>query len=152
MLARMSVYMRAILTCWDDPPFDDLAVFVEERSEFRVHTVDDRGWPEWVIVNTGTTVLAGDLWTGSRARGELDELLEFVDDLVGSASARRLVQAHLCDASAIVAMQIVMSVYDDSVAAANVIIEFLEQRPGVLTQVDTIGWYDGENLILAEPD
>ena len=50
-------------------------------------------------------------------------------------------------------MQILMSVYDEAVAAANVIIEFLDQRPGVLVQVDGVGWYDGPNLILRiQPD
>ncbi len=40
-------------------------------------------------------------------------------------------------------MQVLPSVHEQSVAAANAIIDYLEQRPGVLTQVDTIGWYDG---------
>jgi len=43
-----------------------------------------------------------------------------------------------------------MSAYDDAVAAANAIIEFFEQRPGVLTQVDTVGWCHGRELILKE--
>ena len=40
-----------------------------------------------------------------------------------------------------------MSAYDDAVAAANMIIDFFEHYPGTLTQVDTVGWYDGPNLI-----
>ncbi len=49
-------------------------------------------------------------------------------------------------------MQVLPSDHEQSVAAANVIIDYLEQRPGVLTQVDTIGWYDGPDLILREPE
>ena len=49
-------------------------------------------------------------------------------------------------------MQILMSRYDDSVAAANAIVDYLEQQPGVLTQVDTVGWYDGPELVLQEPE
>jgi hypothetical protein len=51
-----------------------------------------------------------------------------------------------------VGMQILMSSYEDSVAAANVVVAFLERDLGVLTQVDTVGWYDGRDLILREPD
>jgi hypothetical protein len=40
-----------------------------------------------------------------------------------------------------------VSVYDESVAAANVVIAFFEQHAGVLTQVETV-WYDGSDLIL----
>jgi hypothetical protein len=47
-------------------------------------------------------------------------------------------------------MQVLMSRYDDSVAAANAVVDFPEQRPGVLTQVDTVGSYDGPELILQE--
>jgi hypothetical protein len=36
-------------------------------------------------------------------------------------------------------MQVLPSVYDETVAAAKVIVAYLEQRPGVLTQVDTVG-------------
>jgi len=42
-------------------------------------------------------------------------------------------------------MQILPSVDDASVAAANAIIDYLEQRPGVLTQIDTVGWYSSNN-------
>ena len=44
------------------------------------------------------------------------------------------------------------SAYDESVAAANTIIDFLEQRERVLTQIDTVGWYDGPELVLTEPE
>ena len=95
-------------------------------------------------------MLAADLWTGEAAREELRELEEVFDDLQGAQDAREAVQAHLQDASAVVGMQVLMSRYDDSVAAANAVVDFLEQRPGVLTQVDTVGWYDGPELILQE--
>jgi hypothetical protein len=42
-------------------------------------------------------------------------LEEFLDDLVGSSSARESVRTHLRRASAVVGMQILMSVYDDAV-------------------------------------
>ena len=70
----------------------------------------------------------------------------------GSAPGREAVRAHLRAASAVVGMQVLMSAYDESVAAANAIIDFLEQRESVLTQIDTVGWYDGPELILKEPD
>ena len=56
------------------------------------------------------------------------------------------------EADAVVGMQVLMSRYDASVAAANAIIEYFEQRPGVLTQVDTVGWYDRAELVLREPE
>jgi hypothetical protein len=31
-------------------------------------------------------------------------------------------------------------------------IDYLEQRPGVLVQVDTVGWYAGPELILRESE
>jgi hypothetical protein len=149
----MSVYMRAVLAEWDDPSFADLTAFVEQRSEFRLKSPGDRGWAEFEALNPdGTTVLAGDLTTGNAAREELNELEQFLDDLAGSSSARDSVKDHLRQASAVVGMQILMSVHDDAVAAANTIIDYLEQRPGVLTQVDTVGWYNGPDLILREPD
>ena len=97
-------------------------------------------------------MLAADLTTGAAAREDLAELEEFLDDLTGSSSARESVRTHLRTASAVIGMQILMSVYDDAVAAANTIIDYLEQRPGVLTQVDTVGWYDGPTLVLREPE
>ena len=143
--------MRAVLADWDDLSFEGLAEFVEQRSQFRVRSVGDRGWAEFEALNPGdTVVLAGDLTTGSDAREELDELEEFLDDLAGSTAHRESVRAHLRQASAVVGMQILMSAYDDAVAAANAIIDYLEQRPRVMTQVDTVGWYDGSELILRE--
>jgi hypothetical protein len=149
----MSVYMRAVLFEWHEPPFDEIVAFVAGHGSFRVQPVGDREWMEFEVVNAaGTTVLAADLMTGSDAREEMEELLEFVDELDGPDSARELVESHLRTAEAVVGMQVIMSVYDDSVAAANAIIDYLERRPGVLTQVDTVGWYDGPELILREPD
>ena len=98
------------------------------------------------------TVLAVDLWTGADTREEFQELEEFLDDLDGPAEARGAVRAHLRAASAVVGMQVLMSAYDESMAAANAIIDFLEQRERVLTQVDTVGWYDGPELLLKEPE
>jgi hypothetical protein len=85
------------------------------------------------------------------ARG-FAELEEVLDDLEGDEGAREAVRAHLREASAVVGMQVLMSRYDDSVAAANAVVDFLEQRPGVLTQIDTVGWYEGPELILQERD
>ena len=45
----------------------------------------------------------------------------------------------------------VTTVHEQSVAAANVVVGYLEQRPGVLVQVDTVGWYSGPELILRDP-
>jgi hypothetical protein len=89
---------------------------------------------------------------GEAVREELDEQEEFLDDLDGPGAAREAVRAHLQEATAVVGMQVLPSVYDESVAAANVIVAYLEQWPGVLTQVDTVGWYDGRDLVLHEPD
>ncbi len=145
--------MRAVLTDCDELSFDELSAFVAERSPFRVRAIGDRDWAEFEAVNhEGRTVLAADLTTGSAAREELDELEELLEDLDGPENAREAVKAHLQRASGVVGMQMLMSVYDDSAAAANAIIDYLEQRPRVLTQVDTVGWYDGPNLILQEPD
>jgi hypothetical protein len=85
-------------------------------------------------MRTRSPSLAADLTTGPEAREELDELEEFLDDLEGSTSAREAVRTHLRTASAVIGMQILMSAYDDAVAAANTIINFFEQRPGVLTR------------------
>jgi hypothetical protein len=148
----MGLYMRTVMRDWHDPPFDEVASYVEEHSQFRLQPIGDRGWAEFEALNqNATTVLAADLAVGDEAREELDELEEFLDDLDGSQSAREAVRAHLHDATAVVGMQVLPSVYDDSVAAANIIIAYLEQRPGVLTQIDTVGWYDGPNQILHEP-
>jgi len=97
-------------------------------------------------------VLLADLTVGDEVREELDELEEFLDQHQGSATARATVSAHLASASAVVGLQIVQSRYDESVAAANHLIAFLEKWPGVLTQVDTVGWYDGDRLILQEAE
>jgi hypothetical protein len=149
----MSVYMRAVLADWHEPPFEELATFVAEESPFSVQAAESRGWADFDALNQlGKTVLAVDLWTGARAREEFDELEEFLDELDGPAQAREAVRAHLRAASAVVGMQVLMSAYDESVAAANAVIDFLEQRERVLTQIDTVGWYDGPELILKEPD
>jgi hypothetical protein len=149
----MGLYMRAVLRDWHDPPFDDVARYVEEHGPFRLEPIGNRGWAEFEVLDqNATTVLAADLPVGDAAREELDELEEFLDDLDGPESARQAVRAHLQEATAVVGMQVLPSVYDESVAAANVIVGYLEQRPGVLTQVDTVGWYDGPDLVLHEPD
>ena len=149
----MGLYMRAILGQWDDPPFQELVEFVQGRSGFRVDDIDNRGWIEFEAVDEqGQAVLAADLAVGEEAREELDELEDFLADLEGSAKARDAVRAHLLKATAVVGMQVLPSVHEQSVAAANVIIEYLERRPNVLTQVDTVGWYDGSDLILQEPE
>jgi len=147
----MGLYMRAVLGDWYGRPFDDLAAYVEQHSRFRVQTIAGRGWAEFEALDEdGTTVLAADLTLREEAREELEELEEFLDDHEGPATAREAVRAHLRAATAIVGMQVLPSVYDQSVAAANVIIDYLEQRSGVLTQVDTVGWYDGPDLLLRE--
>jgi hypothetical protein len=147
----MSVYMRAVLSEWHDPPFEELVAFVADVSSFHMRAVGDGGWSEFEALDAeGTTVLAGDLTTGLAAREELAELEELLDDHDGEATAREAVVAYLRDASAVVGMQVLMSVHDASVAAANAIIDFLEPRQRVLAQVDTVGWYEGPDLILAE--
>ncbi len=145
--------MRAVLKDWHDPPFNEAAAYVADHSTFRLRQTGDAGWAEFEMLDeAGTTVLAGDLTVGEEIREELDELEEFLPELEGPEAARDAVRAHLRDARAVVGMQVLPSVYDESVAAANVIIEYLEQRPGVLTQVDTVGWYDGATLLVGEPD
>jgi hypothetical protein len=149
----VSLFMRAVLREWRDPPFEELIAFVASDGPWRVTDVGGRGWREFeVCAEDGTTVLAADLTTGADVREELAELAEFLEDLEGSDDAHLAVADHLSCAAAVVGMQILMSVYDDSVAAANVVVAFLERKPGVLTQVDTVGWYDGPDLILCEPD
>jgi hypothetical protein len=145
--------MRAVLADWHELPFEELATFVAETSPFRLQSADGHGWADFEALDQqGNTVLAADLWTGARGREELEELEEFLDDLDGTADAREAVRAHLRAASAVVGMQVLMSTYDESVAAANAIIDFLERRETVLTQIDTVGWYDGPELLLQEPD
>jgi hypothetical protein len=148
----MSVFMRAVIRAWTAPKFESLAAFVAEESPFQAVGINGRGWDEFEVRQSATTVLAGDLWTGDRAREELAELADFLPDLDGTHEAKVAVQNHLAEADAVVGMQILMSAYDASVAAANAVIAFLEQTPGVLTQVDTVGWYDGPDLVLKEPD
>jgi hypothetical protein len=143
--------MRAVLAEWEEPSFADLAAFVSQQSPYALRAIVDPWWKAFEAVDgEGQTVLAGDVWFGLHAREELDELEEFIEDLEGSDAARDRVASHLRDATAVVGLQILMSAYDDAVAAANAIIEFFEQRPGVLTQVDTVGWYDGGELILKQ--
>jgi len=149
----MSVYMRAVLADWHELPFEELTTFIAETSPFRIQGADGQGWEDFEALDQqGNTALAADLWTGARAREELDELEEFLEDLSGTADAREAVRAHVREASAVVGMQVLMSTYDESVAAANAIIDFLERRETVLTQIDTVGWYDGPELLLQEPD
>jgi hypothetical protein len=146
----VSVFIRAVVRDWHSPRFQDAATFVAERSPFRLNAATG-GWSDFEVLDAeGETVLAADLWTDEAAREELEELEEFLDDLEGHPGAREAVRAHLRGASAVVGMQVLMSRYDESVAAANSIIDYLEQRPGVLTQVDTVGWYDGPELVLQE--
>jgi hypothetical protein len=149
----MSVFMRAVVRKWTGPEFEALAAFVAGQSSYRVVGIDGRGWEEFEVRQGDTTVLAGDLWTGERAREELAELAEFLPALDGTDQARAVVQRQLAEADAVVGMQILMSAYDASVAAANAVIAFLEETPGaVLTQVDTVGWYDGPDPLLQEPE
>lgn len=149
-LPSVSVFMRAVIRDWQAPPFAEAAAFVAERSPFRLKSLAE-GWADFEATDgAGETVLAADLWTAENAREELAELEEFLDDLHGKEGARETVRLHLREATAVVGMQVLMSRYDESVAAANAIIEYLEQRPGVLTQVDTVGWYDGPELLLQE--
>ncbi len=61
-------------------------------------------------------------------------------------------RTHLRAASVVVGMQVLISAYDESVAAANVIMDFLEQHGEVLIQIDTVGWYDGRDSLLKYPD
>jgi hypothetical protein len=147
----MSVFMRAVVREWKAPPFEEAANFVAQQSPFRLRA--EKGWSDFEALDSaGETVLAADVWTGEAARDELAELEEFLDDLAGDDASREIVRRHLREASAVVGMQILMSRYDDSVAAANAIIGYLEQQPSVLTQVDTVGWYDGPELVLQEPE
>ena len=109
------------------------------------------GWSDFEAVDdTGETVLAADLWTAEDAQEELQELEEFLDDQDGDEDARDAVRLHVQASTAIVGMQVLVSRYDDSVAAANALIAYLEQKPGVLSQVDTVGWYSGSELVLQE--
>jgi hypothetical protein len=144
--------MRAVVQEWSAPPFAEAAAFVARKSPFRLQSAGE-GWSDVEAVDaTGETVLAADVWTGDAAQEELAELEEFLDELDGDDEARDAIRQHMRNANAVVGMQVLMSRYDDSVAAANAIIEYLEQRPGVLTQVDTVGWYDGPELVLREPE
>ncbi|MFI5732151.1 hypothetical protein ACIA49_18650 [Kribbella sp. NPDC051587] len=147
----MGVYMRAVITSWPGHEFAELVAFVAAQDEGFV--VSGPGWADFEVHDArGDAVLVADLTVDDRAREELDELVEFLEDVEGTATARQQVTDHLASASAMVGMQIVMSRYDESVAAANQVISFLERSPGVLTQVDTVGWYDGDNLILQDPE
>ena len=118
-----------------------------------MQAADGRGCADFEALNQqGETVLAVDLWTAAHAREEFAELEELLDELDGPERAHEAVRAHLREASAVVGMRVLMSAYDESVAAANAIIDFLERRERVLTQIDTVGWYDGPELLLKEPD
>ncbi len=148
----MSLYMRAVLTDWADPAITDLADFVAgQEGGFSVVPIKD--WAEFEVRDEhGTTVLAADLELADSAREELDELTEVLEEYDGSDDARQRVETHLANASAVVGLEILMASYDESVAAANLVIGFLERSPGVLTQVDSVGWYDGDDLILREEE
>ena len=145
----MSLYMRAVTSDWPEHEFGELVAFIREQDEgFAVSGGD---WTDFEIHDArGAAVLAADLTLGDEAREELAELMEFLGDHEGSVAAQEKVKAHLEAASAVVGMHILMSRYDDSVLAANQLIAFLERSPGVLTQVDTVGWYDGDELILQD--
>lgn len=143
----MSVWMRAVLPTPESRDFDDLRerMAAEQRlevtgswSDFEVHTAD------------GTSILAGDTWTGDDAAEDLEELRDELPDLKGRKAARTRVAEALTSAAALVGLQIVMSSYDESVDAANAIIAYLEERAEVLTQIDTVGWYAADKLILRE--
>ncbi|MFB6724187.1 hypothetical protein ACFCV3_28675 [Kribbella sp. NPDC056345] len=147
----MGLYMRAVITSWPGHEFAELVAFMGEQDAGFVVSGSD--WADFEIHDArGAVVLAADLTVGDEVREELAEELEFLADLEGTPAARQKVEAHLATASAVVGMQILMSRYDESVAAANQLITFLERSPGVLTQVDTVGWYDGEELILQESE
>jgi hypothetical protein len=150
----VGLYMRAVITSWPDPSFADLVAFVGKQVEgFAVVSAAGDDWSEFEVQDKhGAAVLAADLSLGDRVREELDELEEFLDEHDGPPAARATVETHLASASAVVGMQILPSRYDDSVAAANQVIAFLERSPGILTQVDTVGWYDGDRLILQEAE
>jgi hypothetical protein len=97
-------------------------------------------------------VLAGDLTAVNDAREELTELEDSLDDLASATAGSRHREKpppQLLGRSRNADLHVG---YDDAVAAADTIIDYLEQHPNVLTRVDTVGWYDGPELILQEPD
>ncbi len=148
----MSVWMRGVLPTWEAPDFADLERWVARDGRFVVLPEPAPGWTEFELGRPGgTAVVAGDVVTGAGVREEVLELEEELDGLEGEAAARTAVREHLGAAQAIVGLRISPDHYDDAVAAANVVLEHFEQRPGMLTQVDTVGWYDGATLVLRDP-
>ena len=147
--------MRAVLKSWHDPPIEDLADFAQ-RKELRwtVVTPSGRGWDDFECVDSaGETILEGDLTlrgSDGRLQEELDDLNDDLERHRGSPEALAVVRAHIATAKAIAGMRILMSRYDDSVDSANGIIRYLEQEPGALVQVDTVGWYQGDELLLRQ--
>jgi hypothetical protein len=148
----VGLYTRVVIGTWSEPPFSELATFVgEQDGGLVVASVDGAGWSDFEVHHVhGATLLVADLTVGDDVREELGELAEALDEHDGSPAARATVASHLASATAVVGLQILASRYDESVAAANQVITFFERSPGVLTQVDTVGWYDGDALILQE--
>ena len=143
--------MRAVLPAPEERPIEELAAFVAAAGDgLRVASPDGAGWSDFDLLGSdGEPILLCEQWVGDDAREELDELAEEVDDHDGSPEAIARVKEGLSGAGATIGLQIVMSAYDASVAAANLVIDFLEQQPGVLAQVDGVGWYAGGEQLLA---
>ncbi|OAI39820.1 hypothetical protein AYO39_02410 [Actinobacteria bacterium SCGC AG-212-D09] len=150
----MGLYMRAVVLDWEERSIDDLVAFASENErELRLFFPRERNWREFEVHDEdGQAILEGDLAMVGQdelASGEVKELTDSLAGLDGASERLDRVRDHLASAHAIVALRILPSGYDAAVDAANVIFWFLEQRPGVLAQIDGVGWYDHDQLILS---
>jgi hypothetical protein len=126
--------MCAVMREWNEPPFGEAGAFVAAQSPFRLQS-PNQSWSDFEAIDAnGESVLAADVWTGDAAREEFAELEESLDELDGDDGARDVVRQHLREADAVVGMQVLMSRYDDSVAAAN--------RASLRTSIPSVGTTD----------
>lgn len=48
---EMSVYMRAVLADWQEPSFDDLAVFVARQGRYSMRALGNEPWVDFEAIN-----------------------------------------------------------------------------------------------------
>lgn len=156
----MAYYMRALLREWKPRPLDELVAFSEEYGyPLRVRTVaeapprdPDSIEAELVGLNgsepVAVEVALDEGMPDCLLREEVEEFRAELDDAVASADAKRKVRDHLDGTRAIVAVRVPASDSEEGLAAANTVLAYFKQRPGVMVQADGEGFYVGDDLIV----
>ena len=155
----MSYYVRALLTEWEPQPLDELLEHARQRGcELRPErsdtATDDAGWAEVDLRGPGSTspvtveIALDDGDPHGLVREEVKEFHDELHDAEASQEAIEKVRDHLTQTRAIVAVRLPASDAEAAADAAEMVLDYYAQRPGVLFQMDADGFYDGDERIV----